>query len=104
MKIKRNMSAHASVERLNRLEYIIDTIGLGEPCIHAPSLATPSRIEVVTTTGVVIVQASDSNTVITAFIGSIDKITAIYRSVGAKIPKTLYRRIILNESYRKNQP
>ena len=104
MKIRRNMSAHASIDRYDRLEYIIDTIGLGEPCMSAPSLNAPSRMEVVTTTGVIIVQSTEYNTGITAFIGSIDKITALYQSTGNKIPKALYRKIISNLCYLKNQP
>lgn len=88
------MTKHARFERNARLEYIIDTIGMGEPVCEIESRQGGQRI--LTNTGIIIVK--DGTTLITAFIADFNQAYAIYKiaNPNGKFPKKLESVIKLN--------
>lgn len=99
------VSTHVSVDRLARIDYIIDTVGFGEPVFERPSSANANNYEQLTTTGVIVVRAKDTHIVVTAFIASIDKVTAMYKTKrDGQVPNSIYKRVLANRKYLKRQP
>ena len=98
------MTYHARVEREERINYIIDTIGVGEP-VAKFQRENDKRYMTLTNTGVIIITGSD-NIIITMFIGSIDEAIKTYRSATNRrdMPDGLYRKIKSVQKYRRNQP
>jgi len=105
--MKTNLTSHAHYDRQARLEYIIDTIGVGKVAVSSfeiDSQNRPVNYEL-TTTGVIIVKNKD-NMVVTAFIAEMNQAIKIWRNVhgNKKMPTPLYTKIQQNEKVRKNQP
>lgn len=92
------MSEHTKVDRLERMVYIASTIEFGNTLLEVPN--DRNRIECITDTGVILVKArSESNDIlVTAFVATVEKVSAMYHSAGYDhIPEYLYRRIIKNK-------
>lgn len=98
---KMTMTNHVINDRMNRLLYIAQTIGWGE--IIAEDFHGTGR-ECLTSTGVVLVKATDAERLITAWIADVDRATAIWRGAGKgnKMPDWLMRRIANNAKHRKH--
>lgn len=106
--IKTNLTAHARFDRAARFEYIIDTIGFGEPITRLAEIDPRNNKPVVyelTTTGVVIVR-DPKNVVITAYIAGYEQATRIWRNSNPikNMPSFLYKKIKQNEKIKANQP
>ena len=106
--MQKNITTHVSVERFDRIEYIIDTIGLGDSIIMEANIKNPQNIMrkmQLTNTGVILVKPVDREVVITAWIASLNQVVQIYRTRGyAKMPEYVYRLVKKNQKYMKNQP
>ena len=106
--MQKNTTRHASVERYDRLEYIVDTIGLGDKIVLEALIPNEQKIVrkvQITDTGVLIVKPQDAEIVITAWIASIDQVVLVSRKSGLrKVPESLYRKVRNNQKYVKNQP
>lgn len=104
--MKKNVSTHVTIDRWERITYIVDNLGFGNVVITCPSSSNRNNIEELTDTGVIIVRSRKTNDVITAFIASIDKVIAIYRnnSQYSRIPNFMYKRVTANKTLLKNQP
>lgn len=96
------MSKHATVDRIERLSFIAETIGLGEEYCRCKT-ANGQAYDVLTTTGISIIIDLNDETVITAFIASIDRATVIYKTFCREknieeqpIPRELYNKILAN--------
>lgn len=105
---KSNLTAHARFDRADRFEYIIDTIGFGEPVTRLSEIDPRNGKPVVyelTSTGVIIVR-DRKNVVITAYIAGIEQATRVWRSSSASknMPSYLYRKIKQNDKIRAKQP
>lgn len=102
----KNMTIHAREDRRSRLEYIVDTIGIGEIIATAENKDYRGGYCKLTSTGVVIVFSKDNKTVVTAFIADVTQAASIYKA-DKKVrcmPDSLYRRIKGNNYYRIHQP
>lgn len=93
-----NMTKHARYERRDRLNYIIDNIGIGEPICTAPS-KNPNAISVLTNTGIIIIKGKTDNVIITVYIATIAEATAIYYQSGmtTPLPQRVKKRIRINK-------
>lgn len=89
------MSKHATQDRIDRLFFIYDNIGIGEPYIDS---VEEDVLYTITTTGVLLVRSATDGTLITAYIADIDKITAIWRNKHGErpMPDNLYKRVLAN--------
>lgn len=95
------MSRHVQEERLDRLTYIAMEVGFGEVVLEQ---RYPDKRECVTDTGVILVKALNDEFLITAFVATIDKVSAIYLSNGyERIPTAIYNKIAKNTRHLKAQ-
>lgn len=100
-----NASPHAYIERRERIEYIEYKLGFGEPVFTYPSNSNPNNDEELTSTGVIIIRDRKTRLFVTAFIATIGKVTAAYKSNGYKrVPDEIYKRVIKNRYLYENQP
>lgn len=103
--MKSRMSYHARVQRIERFEYIIDTVGFGEEIACANlEIKGKMRLHTLTDTGVVIVREKDGE-VVTAFIARVEQASAIwYKAQQRTMPNKLYQKIKANRRFQENQP
>lgn len=99
--MKKNMTHHAQVDRSNRIEYIMDTIGIGEPWMSYND--TPVSEKILTDTGVVIVRSIKSKKIITIYIAHMAQALEILQGAGKlkRLPLNMYNRIMDNQKYCK---
>lgn len=106
--MKTNMTAHARFERQNRIEYIINTVGLGSVIAEIRVIDNQNRIshQKLTDTGVIIILSADNKTIVTTYIATADQACAIYKTAKkvSRLPDNLYTRVRKNAKYIKNQP
>ena len=98
------MTYHARVEREERINYIIDTVGIGEPVVKVQR-PKDKRYMTLTNTGVIIITGSD-NVIITMYIGTIDEALMTYRNATKmhNMPDGLYKKVKAVQKYRRKQP
>lgn len=96
-----NMTYHAKVERIDRLVHIAQTVGFGEEIILTCINRENNTRECLTETGVIMIKAMHDETLVTAFIANIDKASAMYSSMGRKIPQYIARKIRNNKKYNR---
>lgn len=103
--MKSSMSYHARVQRIERFEYIIDTVGFGEEIASTNlKIKEKMRLHTLTDTGVIIVREKDGE-IVTAFIARIEQANAIwYKAQQRTMPNKLYQKIKANRRYQENQP
>lgn len=105
--MKTNMTAHAKLDRMARLEYIIDTVGIGKVAVRVQDLDEYNRIAIfeLTTTGVIIVRNAE-NMVVTAYIARVQQAARIWhiQHGDKKMPAPLYTKIKENDYARIHQP
>lgn len=110
MKIKKNATIHIAVERVDRMEYIIDHLGdFGDQIILEAIQRNPQGIErlyQITNKGVMIIRPlDDTSLVLTAWIATLDQAMRMARKLNRqRLPDTLYRRIIANKIICAGQP
>jgi hypothetical protein len=92
---KVQMTKHATQERMDRLVKIALTLGWGEILLKSPK-ENGTKMECITSTGVLMIMNKDCDTLITAFVPSIDKVTAVYKNCGQTVPKTLKQVVVRN--------
>lgn len=99
------MTKHAQVDRYDRICGIIDSIGLGEPRLKTPCKEYANRDYVLTTTGVLLIVLEDEY-LITAYVPTMAKVQAIFRTAMAhnRIPNDVYNIIIHNDKIRHKHP
>ena len=99
------MTKHAQVDRYDRICGIIDSIGLGEPRLKIPHDEYPNRDYVLTTTGVLLIVSEDTY-LITAYVPTVAKVYAIFRTAMAhgRMPNDLYNAIVRNDKVRHKHP
>ncbi len=97
MKIK--MSKHVMVDRADRMVYIMQTVGFGETVVFTH--VHDGARECLTETGVIMVKAMHEERLITAYIPSLDKVSAMYTEMGLRVPQYMIRKIGNNQKYRK---
>lgn len=93
------MSPHASAERMERMMYIVTEIGIGEPAVSYVEADTHRKITL-TDTGVVLVQDDYTELLITAYVASMDRATAMWMRVhgdNKRMPNYLYAKVLRNK-------
>lgn len=99
--MKHTLTRHAKRDRIDRLSLLADTIGIGEELYAFPHPTKPDRRMVYTSTGVLLIVSKDGNRLITAYIPSIDQVTATFRSNGwQNIPPRLYKAVQEAQRYK----
>lgn len=105
--MKMNLTFHAQVERADRIEKIIDTIGFGEPYLETPPVrdAITNRVttKILTTTGVIIVK-NERNAIVTCYVASVKQAVECCCCGGMRIylPKELFSTIRQHEKKKCN--
>jgi hypothetical protein len=95
------MSTHVREERLDRMTYIAMNVGFGEVIMEH---RMETKRECITDTGVILVKGLEDDFLITAFVGTIDKVSAIYHANGyERIPSPVYNKVIKNAYHVKMQ-
>jgi hypothetical protein len=92
------ISEHGRIDRVERITRIITELGIGEIVLTIEHREM-KRLECLTSTGVILIKSSTDNVVITAYVASIDRVIAMYKSQGyTSIPTALRNKV------RKNKP
>lgn len=97
--IKSNMTYHARYDRADRINAIIDTIGIGEIMLIVPK--NEYREICLTDTGVAIVRTITDKKIITAYVASLQLARTLYEKKFNinKLPKTLFDVVLRNQKY-----
>lgn len=105
--MKTNMTHHAKNDRMARLEYIVDTVGVGKVIATSIELDKYNRetISELTTTGVIIIRNTE-RMVVTAYIAEMNQAIKVWRTAKGtqKMPTPVYNKIRQNYIVRINQP
>ena len=88
------MSYHARVERLDRLVACMTHIGYNEFAYEIPDPRSPDHIYTITDTGIILVRGADDGTVVTGYMATIKKLTAIFNG---NVPTGLKKIVVRNE-------
>lgn len=89
------MSYHCRVERKDRVQHIIDTIGLGQV---VKEQFTRERYICITDTGVTIIKSADKTKVITMYVTTYRELVAVYGGQ-KKIPPYLKKKVDRNQTF-----
>ena len=102
MAIKRNITYHISEDRLDRACYIMQTVGIGEIVKEEKCVQEDGRIswQCLTNTGVILVMSEDRKIVITLYIASQAKVSAMYKG---NTPSWMFKVVKKNKVYQEMQ-
>lgn len=89
-------SQHFLNDRSNRLTFILTHADLSDLTVLLEQ-RYPDKRECVTADGVILVKAIETEFLITAYVGTLDKVYAIYKSAGLGIPAPLKKKILRNK-------
>lgn len=100
-----NMTYHCKIQRRNRVQHIIDDIGLGQ-IVREKYIRTQAQIAnneqgtytCITDTGITLIKTEDKKTVITMYVTTYRELVAIFGGE-RNIPKYLHKRVDRNQSY-----
>ena len=88
------MSYHARVERLDRLVACMTHIGYNEFAYEIPDPRSPQHYYTITDTGIILVRGTDDGTVVTGYMATINKLTALFNG---NVPSSLKKVVVRNE-------
>ena len=91
--IKMRMSYHASVERIDRLTSLVQRLGFNEIAYETVDSQNPEHIISITDTGIILIRGRQDGTLVTGYMGTIDKVTAICHG---NVPIVLKRTVVRN--------
>lgn len=102
MAIKRNCTYHISEDRLDRACFIMQTVGIGEIVKEERCIQEDGRIswQCLTNTGVILVMSEDRKIVITLYIASQAKVSAMYKG---STPSWMFKVVKKNKVYQEMQ-
>jgi hypothetical protein len=102
MAIKRNITYHISEDRLDRACFIMQTVGIGEIVKEERCIQEDGRIswQCLTNTGVILVMSEDRKIVITLYIASQAKVSAMYKG---NTPSWMFKVVKKNKVYQEMQ-
>jgi hypothetical protein len=102
--MKFEMTNHAKVDRLDRLVKCVELIGVGDVILTAENENDVRRgvKRQLTSTGLVLIVNSQSNILITGYMGNLNQVVAIYRENGIeKMPNSMHKQVKRNnEKYK----
>jgi hypothetical protein len=93
-----HVTAHARIDRIDRITFIAERIGWGKEVLRVNDRHDPNNIILIlTSTGVVLVKERHTDTLITAYVATIQRADAFYWQVKQKpVPDKLRHRIVNN--------
>lgn len=96
---------HMTKERVMRFCYICEKVGIGEVIKEVPSIDEKGhkRVMQITDTGVAIIRSATDREILTVYILNIGKLIWAFNGKD-NIPKYLYKRVVKNERYAREQP
>ena len=99
--MKETMTYHCAVQRANRVQNIINTVGLGQIIKETYTMSwdkpQAGKYVCLTDTGIVIVKDELREKIITMYVATYRDLLVIYR--GGKIPKWLHKKVDQNQSH-----
>ena len=100
--VKRNITYHISEDRLDRACFIMQTVGIGEIVKEERCVQEDGRIswQCLTNTGVILVMSEDRKIVITLYIASQAKVSAMYKG---NTPSWMFKVVKKNKVYQEMQ-
>lgn len=104
--MKTNMTYHARKDRMDRIEFILDNVGLGEVVAETASKDSRGGTIRLTSTGVIIVVSADNRTIVTTYIASVSQAIRVYSAAHytTKLPNALYKKVAANAKIIDKQP
>lgn len=103
--MKMTATYHASVERIDRINLIIDLFkgDWGTPVCAVQSISNPTSECVLTTNGIIVVRGITTKKLLTMWVASIDQAVAIYKEATHQryLPNGLYAQVLANQKLRK---
>ena len=91
------MTRHASEDRLERLATCVEKLGMSKFILEAKNPNHPGTISCLTSTGIIIVRSVDTGAIITGFMATTQKISAMYHSAGYdRVPPKIFARVQKN--------
>lgn len=91
------ISRHAQVDRIERLQNILVNIGFTSIVYEGVDNQNPEHLIQITDTGVIfIVSNSEQKVLVTGYLATVAKLTAVYKG-GQNIPRDLKKRVIYNQ-------
>ena len=102
--MKEQLTYHCGVQRRERVQHIIDDIGLGQVVIER-YFRSPEKIKAglpgtytcITDTGITLIKDENKQKIITMYVTTQRELVSIYRGAN-KVPKFLKRRVDYNQS------
>ena len=100
--MERNITYHISEDRIDRAVFIMQTIGIGKIIKEVRQVDEKGRVgwQCLTDTGVLMVLSEDKKKVITVYIASQPKVSAMYQG---KTPSWLIAKVRNNRKYAEQQ-
>lgn len=93
--IRTKMSHHAKTDRLERLTACLENIGCGEVILETTHQNARYRL---TSTGLILVYNLTEEVLITGYMATISKCTAMYHSSGyQKVPQAIKKTVVRNQ-------
>ena len=84
--MKLDMTKHAMVDRIDRCVYIAQKIGFGDKIVCEGFRRDKGTRQCLSETGILIVKMPDSETMVTAYIPTLEQAGMIYKSAGLQMP------------------
>lgn len=96
------ISEHGRIDRVERITRIITELGIGEIVLTIEHQEM-KRLECLTSTGVILIKSSTDNIVITAYVASIERVIAMYKSQGVNnLPPSIRNKVLKNKAFQKS--
>ena len=89
-------SQHFLNDRSNRLTFILTHTDLSDLTVVLER-KFPDKRECVTADGIILVKAIETEFLITAYVATLDKVYAMYKSAGMDVPPSLKKKILRNK-------
>lgn len=102
--MKIQLTKHAKEDRIERMLYITQTIGFGERIVCEGSRRDKGTRQCITETGILIVKMPEEETMVTAYIPTLEQAGMIYKSAGLHMPNWMAQKIKKNQKYAKGCP
>lgn len=102
--MKMDMTKHAVVDRIDRCVYIAQKIGFGDKIVCEGFRRDKGTRQCLSETGILIVKMPESETMVTAYIPTLEQAGMIYKSAGLHMPNWMAQKVKKNQKYAKGCP
>ena len=95
-----SMTSHCATDRFNRVQNIINQIGLGQIVMERKELSSnpkfPFKYLCVTNTGITVIRSEDKTKIITIYVTTIKELIRVYNG-RENVPMELWAKVAYNE-------